>query len=80
MQDTAPGLAMLKEIVGLSRALEMMLSGEMVDAAEAERIGLVSRVIPQERLLDEAKELARKLMRRATGTAGNQKKRVQGYL
>ncbi len=65
MQGTAPGLAMLKEIVGLSRALEMMLSGEMVDAAEAERIGLVSRMVPQERLLDEAKELARKLMRGA---------------
>jgi len=56
---------MLKNIIGLSRALEMMLSGEMMDAAEAERVGLVSRVVPQERLMDEAKELARKLMRGA---------------
>lgn len=55
----------LKNIVGLSRALEMMLSGELVDAAEAERIGLVSRVVPQERLMDEARKLAHKLMQGA---------------
>ena len=56
---------MLLNLLGASRAMEMMLSGEMIDAAEAERTGLVSRVIPEEELLDEAKELARKLMRGA---------------
>jgi len=65
IQGTIPGLAILKEIVGLSQALEIMLSGEWVQAEEALRIGLVSQVVPQEKLLDAAKEKARKLMKGA---------------
>jgi enoyl-CoA hydratase len=38
--------------------MEMCLTGRMMDAAEAERAGLVSRVVPAERLLDEALEAA----------------------
>ena len=59
------GIMMLMHLVGVSRALEMMMSGELVDAAEADRIGLVSRVVPQERLLDEARAVAHKLMQAA---------------
>ena len=59
----AEPLIMLIHLVGASKALEMMLSGELMDAAEAERVGLVSRVVPQERLMDEARELAGKLMK-----------------
>lgn len=55
----------LTHAVGLSRALEMMLSGELIDAQEAERIGLVSRVVPQEKLMDEARAVAHKLMQAA---------------
>ncbi|MBI2858087.1 MAG: enoyl-CoA hydratase/isomerase family protein [Chloroflexi bacterium] len=55
------GMIMLIHLVGMSRALEMMLSGEMVDAPEAQKIGLVGRVVPRERLIDEAKLVARKL-------------------
>jgi enoyl-CoA hydratase len=58
-------LVMLVNLLGASRALEMMLSGEAIDADEADRIGLVSRVVPQEELLDQAKELAGKLMKGA---------------
>ena len=58
----AVGVMMLMHLAGISRALEMMLSGELVDAAEAERIGLVSKVVPQEQLMDEARKIARKLM------------------
>ncbi|MFC1864334.1 enoyl-CoA hydratase/isomerase family protein [Chloroflexota bacterium] len=57
-----PGMLWLPHIVGLPRALEMMFSGETVDAAEALRIGLVNKVVPHDKLMDEAKELARKLM------------------
>ena len=40
----------------------MVLTGEAIDAATAERIGLVNRVVPADRLLEEAKALARKIL------------------
>ena len=58
-------LLLLPHIVGVSRALEMMLSGELMDAYEAEKVGLVRKVVPQERLMDEAREMALKLMKGA---------------
>jgi 2-(1,2-epoxy-1,2-dihydrophenyl)acetyl-CoA isomerase len=45
-------------IVGHTHALELMLSGRIIDAAEAGRIGLVNRVVPADRLMDEALETA----------------------
>ncbi len=48
----------LVHIVGLSQALELMLSGRIIDAQEAGRIGLVNRVVPHEQLLDRAVETA----------------------
>ncbi|MFC1966206.1 enoyl-CoA hydratase/isomerase family protein [Chloroflexota bacterium] len=56
------GMLLLPHIVGLPRAMEMMFSGELIDAAEALRIGLVSKVVPQDRLMEEARGLANKLM------------------
>jgi enoyl-CoA hydratase/carnithine racemase len=53
----------LIQLIGLSRTLEMTLSGEMIDAQEAERVGLVSRIVPADQLLDEAKKVAVKMMR-----------------
>ncbi|HIA48707.1 MAG TPA: enoyl-CoA hydratase/isomerase family protein [Candidatus Hydrogenedentes bacterium] len=65
LNGTEIGPTHLTHIVGLSRALEMMLSGELIDATEAERIGLVRRVVPQDQLMDEAKSMAHKLMQGA---------------
>lgn len=48
----------LPRVVGFSRAAEIMLSGRDVGAEEAERIGLVSRVVPEESLQDACLELA----------------------
>jgi enoyl-CoA hydratase/carnithine racemase len=48
----------LPRVVGLGHAAEIMLTGRFVDAEEAARIGLVNRVVPAERLLDAAFELA----------------------
>jgi len=59
------GLTRMSHIMGLGRALEFMLSGEMMDATEAERVGLANKVVPQERLMDKAREMARKLMQGA---------------
>ncbi len=48
----------LVQIVGLTQALELMLSGRVVGGEEAARIGLVNRAVPQEQLLDAAVETA----------------------
>lgn len=53
----------LPRLVGLSRAAEILYTGRMVDAATAERIGLVSHVVPDERVDEEAMELAREIVR-----------------
>jgi enoyl-CoA hydratase/carnithine racemase len=53
----------LPRVIGMGRAAEIMLTGRFVEAEEAERIGLVNRVVPAERLLDEAFELAEQITR-----------------
>ncbi len=52
---------LLPRIVGLGRASELLLSGEFVDAARAERIGLVNRVVPNGKAYDEALAFAKNL-------------------
>ncbi len=51
----------LPRLVGLGRARELVYTGRIVDAAEAERIGLVNRVVPDEEVLDAALALAREI-------------------
>jgi enoyl-CoA hydratase len=52
------GSQRLTRAVGKAKAMEMCLTGRMMDAAEAERAGLVSRVIPAADLIDEATKVA----------------------
>jgi enoyl-CoA hydratase len=59
------GTQRLPRLIGTGRALEIMLSGGRVKAAEAERIGLVNRVVPLAALLDEAVKLAESISRTA---------------
>ena len=55
------GTQRLARLVGKGRAKEMIYTGEMIDAAEAYRIGLVNRVVAKDRLIKEAKALAMKM-------------------
>ena len=53
---------LLPRAIGSSRAFDIMLTGRDVDAAEAERIGLVSRVVPADQLLDACYETAARII------------------
>jgi enoyl-CoA hydratase len=57
----AGGTQRLTRLVGKSKAMEMCLSGRMMDAAEAERSGLVARVVPLAQLMDESLKLAERI-------------------
>jgi pimeloyl-ACP methyl ester carboxylesterase len=55
------GARNLPKLVGIGRAMEMILTGEIIEAAEAERIGLVERVYPHDKLMDEVLKIAGKI-------------------
>jgi enoyl-CoA hydratase len=52
------GTQRLTRFVGKSKSMEMCLTGRMMDAAEAERAGLVSRIVPKDQLVEEAVKIA----------------------
>ncbi|HEX6629437.1 MAG TPA: enoyl-CoA hydratase-related protein [Gemmatimonadaceae bacterium] len=56
------GTQRLPRLVGRGRALQLLLTGEMIDAAEAYRIGLVNRVVPAAELLDAARAMLRQML------------------
>ncbi len=57
----AGGTQRLTRAIGKSKAMEMCLTGRMMDAVEAERAGLVSRIVPVAELVDEAVKVAGKI-------------------
>ncbi len=57
----APGLGRLAQLVGREKAAEMLMTGEVIDAAEALRIGLVGRVVPHDELMPTALGLAQRI-------------------
>jgi enoyl-CoA hydratase len=56
------GTVRLPRLVGKGRALELLLTGQMIDAQEAYRIGLVNRVVPADRLLSESEQILRSIL------------------
>ena len=59
------GLIRLPQIVGMGHAMEIILSGERVDAEHAYRIGLVNKIVPQEQLLETSLTYAQMLAARS---------------
>jgi enoyl-CoA hydratase/carnithine racemase len=69
------GSFLLPRIVGLPKACELTLTGDTIDAAEADRIGIVSRVVPHDDLVTAARELAGRIAKNpplAVGLAKSQ--------
>jgi enoyl-CoA hydratase/carnithine racemase len=63
-------------VIGVSRALELMFSGELIGAVEAERLGIVSRVVPGDQLMKVVRELAAKIAKQAPVPIGLTKRMV----
>jgi enoyl-CoA hydratase len=59
------GIIRLAAAVGRNKAKELMMTGDIISAEEAKRIGLVSKVVEHDKLLEEAEEIARKIMSKA---------------
>jgi enoyl-CoA hydratase/carnithine racemase len=68
------GCARLVKLVGLARARDIVLGGQDLDADEAYRHGLVTEIVPHEKLLDEAKERLRFILERAPQAYGLSKR------
>jgi enoyl-CoA hydratase len=76
----AGGTQRLARIVGMHRAKELNFLGEMIDAQEAYRLGIVNRVVPADRLLPEARALADRLLAKAPLTLRLMKEAMnEGY-
>jgi enoyl-CoA hydratase len=63
-------------VVGYARAMELIITGRVIDAKEAYRIGLVNEIIPQDKLMERAKELARTICRLPQGAIRTDKETV----
>ena len=59
------GVTRLVKLIGLARARDVILGGEEVSAAEALRLGMVTAVVPAERLLDAARERVAQMLERS---------------
>ena len=66
--------------VGHKIARDLLLSGRLFDASEARRLGLVNEVVPRERLLDRARELAGQLLENSPSSVEHTKKLINGYI
>jgi enoyl-CoA hydratase len=60
---SAPVTLLMPFLIGQKRTRELLMTGDLIDAREAERIGLVNRVVPADRLSDEVDALADRLAR-----------------
>jgi enoyl-CoA hydratase len=74
------GTQRLTRLVGKAKAMDLCLTGRQMDAAEAERSGLVSRVVPADKLLEEALSAAQRIARQSPLAARMNKELVNAAL
>jgi enoyl-CoA hydratase len=67
----------LARLVGYGRAMEIILTGEPIDAQEAYRIGLVNKVVPDDKLMDECLRIAQKLSQKSKAALAQAKSAVK---
>ena len=63
---TGGAMRLVQDLIGPGKAKELLFTAEYIDGKEAERIGLVNRAVPLEQLMDEAKEMARKIAKNSS--------------
>jgi enoyl-CoA hydratase len=59
---TGGAMRLVQDLIGPGKAKELLFTGEYIDGKEAQRIGLVNRAVPLDRLMDEAREMAEKIV------------------
>ena len=74
------GTQRLSRLIGKGRAKELIFTGEMIDAKEAWRIGLVNRVVPADRLLEEARAVAAKMLDKSASAIRIAKEAIENGL
>ena len=63
---TGGAMRLIQDLIGPGKAKELLFTGEYIDGKEAQRIGLVNRAVPLDRLMDEAREMAEKIAENST--------------
>jgi enoyl-CoA hydratase len=58
---TGGAMRLVQDLIGPGKAKELLFTGDFIDGKEAERIGLVNKAVPADRLLDEARSMAKKI-------------------
>lgn len=74
----AGGTQRLARLVGLGKAKELIFTGDIIDAYEAERIGLVNKVVPRDQLMDAAFQMAEKILAKGPLAVAMAKRVIQG--
>ena len=63
---TGGAMRLVQDLIGPGKAKELLFTAEYIDGKEAERIGLVNKAVPTEQLMEEAKEMARKIAKNSS--------------
>jgi len=63
---TGGAMRLVQDLIGPGKAKELLFTAEYIDGKEAEKIGLVNKAVPLDRLIEEAKEMARKIAKNSS--------------